>query len=528
MVVSASSHASEIGAALLKNGGNAVDAAVAVGFALAVLFPEAGNLGGGGFMLIRMKGGESVFIDFREKAPEHSWRDMYVDSGGKVTLDATRGVLSAGVPGTVGGLLYALKKYGRLKASDVLDPAVMAAKNGFIVDERLGRRLREYREELAKYPSTKKIFFKDDNPLAPGDTLFQDDLAETLARIREYGEDDFYAGKTSRLMIEQMKRDGGLITERDLKLYRPVERPPVRGTYRGHEIISAPPPSSGGICLIEMLNMLERYDIGKMGYHSAGSVHVISEAMKRVFADRSEYLGDPDFVKIPVDSLISKEYALRLAAGIDTAISIPSIRLKPGLETPEDPNTTHYSVVDPEGNCVAVTYTINDYFGSQVIVDGAGFFLNNEMDDFSSKPGTGNSYGLIGGYANSIHPYKRPLSSMTPTIVLKDGKPLMVLGARGGSRIITAVAQAIINVIDYRFQIKEAVAEPRFHHQWMPDELRFEKQAFNPDVLLRLSSMGHRCGETVSPLGALEAIYLEDGLIHGAPDYREGGTAAGY
>ncbi|MBI5019825.1 MAG: gamma-glutamyltransferase [Ignavibacteriales bacterium] len=531
MVVSADRLASEVGLSILKKGGNAVDAAVAIGFTLAVVFPEAGNIGGGGFMLIRENTGKSVVIDFRETSPKSAWRDMYLDSLNNVSKNSVRGVLSAGVPGTVAGLLKALKDYGTMSTGDVITPAIDIAENGFIVNRRLEEKILEYETDLRAYPSTIKAFFKNGNRYVAGDTLVQPDLAKTLRRIRNHGVDEFYAGETANMILNQMQNDGGLITKEDLKNYTPKIREPLRGSYRGYEIISIPPPSSGGVCLIEMLNILENYNLHAMGFHSSKSVHVISEAMKRVYSDRSEYLGDPEFTRVPTDILISKKYAVERSSDIDTMKSAISGSIKPGIVDMKDhPNTTHYAVIDSLGNCVSVTYTINDIFGSQVIVAGAGFFLNDEMDDFSSKPGIPNSYGLIGGYANSIEPRKRPLSSMTPTIVTKDGKPIMILGARGGSAIITSVLQTIINVIDFKMDISSAVNTFRFHHQWMPDTLFYEKFCLPIDVNQNLKIKGHNPCEKENYYGAVQAIMIdpEKKMIYANPDFREGGSAKGY
>jgi len=531
MVVSAHRLASEVGVEIMKKGGNAVDAAVAVGFALSVVFPEAGNIGGGGFMLIRKSDGEAICIDFREKAPKAAWCDMYIDSSGNVTQNSVRGHLSVGVPGTVAGLLKALENYGTMKLSTVIEPSISLAKNGFIVDENLSNNLREYEKDLRKYESTVKYFFRNGEVYKQGDTIRQPDLAKTLERIKIHGAKDFYRGETARLIVEEMKNGGGLITNEDLANYEAIIREPLVGNYRDYEIISVPPPSSGGICLIEILNTLEHFDLSSLGYHSSRSIHIIAEAMKRVYADRAEYLGDADFITIPTEVLTSKKYSDELANGIDTLHAKPSNSISSKIRHINEPqNTTHYSVIDSSGNCVAVTYTLNDLFGSQVVVDSAGFFLNNEMDDFSSKPGSPNSYGLVGSYANSIEGGKRPLSSMSPTIILHNNKPVLILGARGGSRIITAVLQVIINMIDYKMDIDDAVNFPRFHHQWLPDELIYERFCFPEDVVQNLIAKGHNVKEVKSKIGALEVIYIDqsNGYIYGVPDSREGGTAIGF
>ncbi len=531
MVVSAHRLASEVGVEMIKNGGNAVDAAVAVGFALAVVFPEAGNIGGGGFMLIRNNDGESVCIDFREKAPKDAWRDMYLDDSGIVTKQSVRGHLSVAVPGTVAGLLKALEDFGTLSTKDVLQPAIELAELGFVVDRRLEENFKSYEKDLREFPSTVNTYFQNGNLYIEGDTLYQPDLAKTLRRIQKYGITDFYKGETAQLILEEMKNGGGLITEEDLSNYKPVIRKPLRGTYRDYEIITVPPPSSGGVCLLELLNLLEGFDLKRLGYQSSRTVHIMTETMKQVYADRAEFMGDPDYVSVPVEMLISKHYAKEQREKVDTMRAKSSNSIKAGTSyIKERENTTHYSVIDSFGNCVAVTYTINDLFGSQVVVDGAGFFLNNEMDDFSSKQGIPNSYGLVGSGANAIEGGKRPLSSMTPTIVLKEGKPILILGARGGSKIITAVLQTILNVIDYGMSIQDAVSFPRFHHQWLPDELIYERSCLPEDVIHNLQLKGHITKEVKSKSGAIQAIFIEQetGWIYGVSDPREGGEAAGY
>ncbi len=531
MVVSANRLASEVGVKIMKAGGNAVDASVAVGFALAVVFPEAGNIGGGGFMVLRMKNGASTTIDFREKAPERASRTMYLDSAGNPTDRSVNGHLSVGVPGTVAGFAKALKEFGTMKLRDVLRPAVELATRGFVVDSRLAGNLQSYSEELKAYPATTGIFFRGGKPLREGDSLRQPELANTLERIRKSGPDEFYQGQTARLIVAEMERGHGLISADDLKHYQAAERKPVEGTYRGYDLIAMAPPSSGGICLLELLNIIEGYDIASMGYHSSRSVHVMAEAMKRVFADRNEFLGDPDFVANPVERLISKDYAARLRAGIDPLKATPSNLIRhDSTGHDEGRNTTNYVVADQYGNIVSTTYTLNDAFGSKVIVTGAGFFLNDEMDDFSVKPGVPNLYGLIGGDANAILPGKRPLSSISSTIVLKDGKPIMALGARGGSMIITSVFQTLVNVIDFGMNIQEAVDAPRFHHQWLPDTLSFEKFCLPADVLDNLRQNGYALKQLDMPVGEVEALMIDPvgGWIYGGPDPHEGGVAAGY
>lgn len=531
MVVSAHHLATEVGVEILKRGGNAVDAAVAVGFALAVVFPEAGNIGGGGYMLIREHDGNAVVIDFREKAPKAATKNMYLDSAGNVTTKSLVGHLASGVPGTVAGLLNALEKFGTMDRTHILQPAIDIAERGVVVDERLAKTLEAYREELLVFSSTKEIYTRNDSVLKEGDTLRNPDLVRTLRRIQEEGNDGFYEGETAQLIIEEMQRGGGIISLEDLAVYKPLLRKPLSIAYRGYEILSTPPSSSGGICLSQLLNIVEAYNLSAMGYHSSKAVHVMTEAMKRVYADRAEYLGDPDFMDVGIERMISKEYAAQRRSEIDTNASTPSFHVRAGeITLQEQEHTTHYVVADQWGNIVSTTYTINDLFGNKVIVKGAGFFLNNEMDDFAVKAGTPNVYGLTGGDANAIAPEKRPLSSMTPTIVVKDGKPVIALGARGGSKIITAIFQTLVNVIDFGMDVQQAVDAPRFHHQWLPDELLVEKYCLPKDVVENLKRMGHEIKEVEYAFAALEVLWYDaaTGYYYGAPDHREGGVALGY
>jgi gamma-glutamyltranspeptidase/glutathione hydrolase len=531
MVVSSDSLATQVGVEILKKGGNAVDAAVAVGFALAVTYPQAGNIGGGGFMVIRMANGETVTIDFREKAPMKASENMFLDENGNFVPEKSQvGHLSVGVPGSVAGLLLALEKYGTMSRREVLEPAIELAEKGFIVNEGLANAFKNAFEHFKKFPSTMRYFSKNGQPYSAGDRLVQKDLAKVLKLIRDKGRDGFYKGKVADLIVEEMKRGGGLITYEDLENYQPVLRKPVVGNYRGYEIISMGPPSSGGVCLIELLNILENFDLKKYGFGSSYTIHYLVEAMKRVYADRAEYLGDPDFVQIPLDKLLSKEYAKELASEIDTFYATPSSRIIRSVSpTSEGVHTTHYSVVDRWGNVVAVTTTINSYFGSMVAVDGAGFFLNNEMDDFSAKPGAPNQFGLLGSKANSIQPGKRMLSSMTPTIVLKNGKPFLVLGSPGGSTIITSVLQVILNVVDFGMNIQEAVDSPRIHHQWYPDQIFFERRGLPRDVIENLERRGHKLVERAGYQGEVQAILIdENGVKYGAVDPRGYGLAMGY
>jgi len=531
MVVSSDSLATRVGVEILKKGGNAVDAAVAVGFALAVTYPQAGNIGGGGFMVIRMANGETITIDFREKAPMKASEDMFLDENGNFVPERSQiGHLSVGVPGSVAGLLLALEKYGTMSRKEVLKPAIKLAEKGFIVNEGLANAFKNAFEHFKKFPSTMKYFSKNGQPYKAGDRLVQKDLAKVLKLIRDKGRDGFYKGRVADLIVEEMKRGGGLITYEDLENYQPVLRKPVVGNYRGYEIISMGPPSSGGVCLIELLNILENFDLKKYGFGSSYTIHYLVEAMRRVYADRAEYLGDPDFVQIPLDKLLSKEYAKELASEIDTFFATPSSRIIRSVSPiSEGVHTTHYSVVDRWGNVVAVTTTINSYFGSMVAVDGAGFFLNNEMDDFSAKPGAPNQFGLLGSKANSIQPGKRMLSSMTPTIVLKNGKPFLVLGSPGGSTIITSVLQVILNVIDFGMNIQEAVDSPRIHHQWYPDQIFFERRGLPRDVIENLEKRGHKLVERDGYQGEVQAILIdENGVKYGAVDPRGYGLAMGY
>jgi gamma-glutamyltranspeptidase/glutathione hydrolase len=508
IVVSIDELASKAGAEIMQQGGNAIDAAVATGFALAVVYPQAGNLGGGGFMLIRMADGKTHFIDFREEAPAAATADMYLDAQGNVIEGASEyGYKAVGVPGSVAGLVHAEKKYGKLTLPQVMAPAIRLAREGFALQWQEARDLRED-SHLADYPESRRIFQRDGNFYKQYEIFRQPELARTLERIAK-NPDDFYRGAMANELAAAIQHGGGLVTAEDLAHYQVKEREPLSGTYRGYEVISAPPPSSGGIVLIETLNILEGYDLAKAGSRSAESVHLTTEAFRRAFFDRAEFLGDPDFTKLPIAQLTDKKYAEAWRSTIDPDHATPSKDLqRPAifealaqsapqqkhqqLSPPrESPHTTHYSVVDADGNAVAVTTTINDWFGSRVTATGLGFILNDEMDDFSAKAGAPNGDGLIQGAANSIGPGKRPLSSMTPTIVLKDGKLFLVLGSPGSSRIITTVALAIMGVVDYGMNIQEAIDAPRFHNQWMPDVLSVEAW-FAPDAVHALEKMGYK------------------------------------
>jgi len=531
MVVTANEIASKVGMEVLKRGGNAIDAGVAVGYALAVVNPSAGNIGGGGFMVIRLSDGRATTIDFREKAPGKSSPNMYLDEDGNVILGlSTFGYLAVGVPGTVAGLSMALSRYGTMPLKELMKPAVELAERGFPMYQGLYREIIGSKNSFLKFPSTSAIFLKNDGFYEIGENFIQRDLARTLSLIAEYGQDVFYTGKIADLIERDMKKNGGLITKDDLMNYRAVEREPIIGSYRGYKIISMGPPSSGGIVLNEILNIIEFYDIRKMGHNSSEAIHIIAEGERRAYADRARYLGDGDFVSIPKNGLISKKYAKELNSGIDPEKASSSQEINHGDPYPfESEETTHFSIVDRFGNAVACTYTLNGGFGSKVVVDGAGFLLNNEMDDFSIRPDYPNIYGLTGGEANSIKPDKRMLSSMTPTIIEKDDKLFMVTGSPGGSRIITTVLQVIINVIDYEMNIKEAVDSPRFHHQWKPDIIYYEPYGFPKDVLKNLEKMGHKVSSR-SYMGDANSILvdLEDGILYGAGDSRTDGKAVGY
>jgi len=532
MVVSTSRLASEVGAEILKKGGNAVDAAVATAFALAVTFPSAGNIGGGGFMLIRWaKTGKAVVVDYREEAPGRAERDMYLNEKGEVIPRAsTLGYLSIGVPGTVAGLSLALERYGTMSLPEVMAPAIRLAEKGFVVTPSFSRSLERNAPRFSRFPSTSAIFLKNGKPYQPGELFLQPDLARTLRLIAREGPSAFYRGEIARLIVKEMERGGGLITREDLASYKAYIRQPVRGSYRGYEILSVPPPSSGGVALVQLLNILEGFDLSSMGHNTPESISLMVEAEKLVYADRTEYLGDPGFVHIPVQGLISKRYAADRRKKINLLHATPSDQIKHGLPTPyESEETTHFSVVDHQGNAVANTYTLNGGYGSKVVVEGAGFFLNNEMDDFSSKPGYPNMYGLVGGEANAIAPHKRMLSSMTPTILLKDGRLFMVIGTPGGSTIITTVLQVILNVIDHRMNIQQAVAAPRVHHQWTPDLLYIEKDTLPAEVLKALIRRGCQIKERGS-IGDAHGILVDPttGKLWGGADPRMDGVAVGY
>lgn len=529
MVSSQERRASAIGVEVLKRGGNAVDAAVAVGFALAVTLPRAGNLGGGGFMLVHLaKTGETVAIDYRETAPAAATRDMFLGADGKPDPAKSRDSgLSIGVPGTVRGLALAHEKYGsgKLTFAQLIEPAIRLAREGFEIEDDLADSLPGAVAKFKRHPASTAIFLKEGKPLAIGDRLVQTDLATTLEGIAKGGPDSFYTGRVAAAIAASVRAAGGVMTEADLADYRAVIRAPVKGSYRGYEIASMPPPSSGGVHLVQILNILEGFDLTKLGSGSAAGLHLMAEAMKPAYADRATFLGDPDRVKVPVKGLISKKYAgtLRLALSADRARSADEIKAGDPLPYESD-QTTHFSVIDAEGNAVANTYTLNFSYGMGMVAPGTGVLMNNEMDDFSAKAGAQNAYGLVGGDTNSVHPGARPLSSMTPTILFRDGKPILVTGSPGGSRIITTVLQVIVNVVDFGMNIAEAVAAPRIHHQWQPDTLVVE-QGLSPDTIKLLLDKGHRVqpGRTS---GSANSIMVTKAGLEGTSDPRQRGTAA--
>ena len=535
MVVSQEAIASQVGADILEAGGNAIDAAVATGFALAVTLPRAGNLGGGGFMLVHLaKENKTIAIDYREMAPFDAHRDMFLDSQGNVDNEKARfSAQSSGVPGTVAGLLYALDNYGSMSISEVLKPAIQLASEGFKVNHDLADSLRLRAKRLQKHKASSEYFYKTDGKYyLPGDILVQSDLSLTLNRISQQGVSGFYQGKTADLIVKQMKRSGGLISIEDLANYRVVERQPVCGSFKQNKICAMPPPSSGGIHLIQMLNILENFDLENMGHNSAAYMHHLIEAMRSAYADRSLYLGDPDFTPVPVKQLIDKAYAKGLSKQINSNKARRSKDVYPGLDkwaasqSNESEETTHFSVWDKQGNIVSNTYTLNFAYGSGMAVAGAGFLLNNEMDDFSAKPGTANGYGLIGGSANAIQAKKRPLSSMTPTIVFDlNGKPSLATGTPGGSTIITIMLQMILNISEFNMGIAEATAAPRFHHQWLPDMAYFEN-GISSDSLYLLQKMGHHISPQSRVLGSTQSIAVKGKTLLGSADPRRQGAAA--
>lgn len=539
MVVTTDRYASEVGARILEAGGNAVDAAVATHFALAVVNPEAGNIGGGGFMVVRLANGETAALDFREQAPMAAHRDMYLDADGNLTDQSVVGHLAAGVPGSVQGMWDAHQRHGSLPWADLVQPAIDLA-NGVTVTERIHGSINNQTRALQPFPASVATFLPGGAAPAVGDTFAQADLAQTLTRIRDEGPDDFYRGRTATLIVEEMERGGGIITLDDLDRYTTDWREPVVFEYRGYTVLSMPPSSSGGVTLAEMSNILEGYDLGTMEWHGAEHIHLMAEAWKRAYADRNEYLADPDFVDMPIEQLTSDAYAAERRASMSLSAATPSLEVGPGIDLPEESeNTTHYSVVDAAGNAVSVTTTINSWFGNKVTVAGAGFLLNNEMDDFAAKPGTPNQFGLVQGENNAIEPGKRMLSAMTPTIVLApDGRLMMVVGTPGGSTIITTVFQTLSNVIDFGMSVADAVAAPRVHHQHLPDQITVEHAGLADGVIAELEALGHTVVvRTQGPpeayfggglSGDIQAIVIDDqGVMHGFSDQRRGGAAVG-
>ncbi len=526
MVVAQEPLAADVGLEVLRAGGNALDAAVAVAFALAVTHPAAGNIGGGGFLLARFADGRSTFIDFRERAPGAAGRDMYLDAGGALNDGSRVGWRAAGVPGTVKGLALAHEKYGSEDWAELLAPAIQLAEDGFPVPWALANSIKE-NLRLPLFDESRRIFLKGGEHYDVGDTFVQPELARTLQRIAHEGAEDFYHGEIARRLAGEMATHGGLVTLDDLASYEAVEREPLRGSYRGYTILTAPPPSSGGIGLLQMLGMLEGSGYEKAGAGSAAAIHYVAEVMRRFYADRSEYLADPDFYRVPTARLLSSEYIAARRASIDPAHASSSDAIGPAAAAgAESGETTHFSIVDAEGNAVSMTYTLNGSFGSGVTVPGLGFLLNNEMDDFSAKPGEANMFGLIQGEANRIQPGKRPLSSMTPTIVERDGRVYLVLGAPGGPRIINGVLEVLLNVLDFTMNIQDAVDRPRFHHQWKPDRLSLEP-GFSPDTIELLERRGHQIAP-IAGVAVVEAILYDGEWLQGATDRRGHGKAAGY
>jgi gamma-glutamyltranspeptidase/glutathione hydrolase len=531
LVVAQERLAAEIGAAVLQQGGNAIDAAVATGFAMAVTYPRAGNIGGGGFMVIHLADGRDVAIDYRETAPAAATRHMFLGADGKPDIAKSRdSALGIGVPGTVAGLAHALRDYGsgKFTLADILKPAIALARDGFTVADDIADTLPSMVRRMERWPTSLKVFSRPDGaPLRPGDLLKQPDLAATLQAISESGPRGFYEGAVADKLSRGIVAAGGLITTDDLKNYSAVERSPVRGSYRGYDLVAMPLPSSGGIVLVETLNMLEGFALADLAQGSAPSLHLLIESMKRAYADRARYLGDPAFVDAPTRTLMSKDYAARQRASIDPVKATPWTAALDAVPPREGSNTTHYSVMDSSGNAVSNTYTLNFPYGLGLVAEGTGVLLNNEMDDFTAAPGASNAFGLVGFEANLPGPGKRPLSSMSPTIVLKNGKPVLVTGSPGGSRIISTVLQVIVNVLDYNMDVAAAVSAPRLHHQWLPDEVRIER-GFSDATLDTLRAMGHAVKEPMGQTSANSIAVTPQGFA-GAPDPRtRGAAAAGY
>jgi gamma-glutamyltranspeptidase/glutathione hydrolase len=539
MVVSAQHLATQIGVDVLKRGGNAIDAAVAVGYALAVVYPAAGNLGGGGFMTIQFADGRKTFLDFRERAPLAASQNMYLDKDGRVVEGLTTiGWLAVGVPGTVSGLEYARKKYGTMTRAALIEPSIELAEDGFSLEQGDVDMLASVTEDFKRFPATANIFLNKGSPFTAGQRLVQHDLANTLRLIKEQGVNGFYRGKTAAAIVKASRAGGGIIDQEDLKRYKTRELPPLECDYRAYHVISAPPPGSGGVAICEMLNILEGYPLRELGWGSAQALHYEIEAMRHAFADRSSFIGDPDFISNPVRQLIDKGYAAKIRDAIKPDKAGVSSDIKQGIAPHEGSNTTHFSIIDDTGNAVSMTTTLNDPFGAKVVAAGTGVLMNDEMDDFTPNPGATNVYGFVQASANAIAPGKSPRSSMTPTILTKDGRPVLILGSPGGSRIITTVLQTILNVVDFQMDIQEAVDAPRIHHQWFPDETKIEPFALSPDTHKILESMGHRFDSSL-PANHVDAIMvgapsLEGKAIgrnrfYGANDPRGGtGLARGY
>ena len=533
MVVSTSSHASEAGIEILKKGGNAIDAAVAVGFALAVTSSSNGNIGGGGFLVASFANGLSITLDHREKAPSNAHPNMFLnDSGSVIPGMSLYSRASSGVPGTVDGLIRVLEDHGsgNISLREVLNPAIELAERGFFLSYFEANRLNVYKKFFERNKAASKIFIRSDGkPWKKGQKFIQKDLAKTLKKIARYGRDGFYSGTVAQLIVQEMKRGNGLITKEDLHNYESKYRPPILGTYKGYEIVSMGPPSSGGALLVNMLNMLENYPIDTISWNSSNYIHLLTEVERRAYADRAEHMGDPDFWDVPISMLTSKKYAKSRIKNIDLNKATPSSSVSASKKTSyESPETTHYSVVDRWGNAVSVTTTINLGYGNGCVVEGAGFFLNNEMDDFSSKPGVPNAFGLIGNEANAVGPGKRPLSSMTPTIVLKDSKPFIVIGSPGGSTIITTTMQTILNVVDHDMDIKEAVCASRFHSQWLPDVIQYEPRSLIEDLKKALEKKGHKLVQRGGYIGEANGIMISEEGYFGGGDCRGETSAIGY
>ncbi len=530
MVASTSEPASRAGLSILEKGGNAVDAAIAVALALAVTWPAGGNIGGGGFMLLRRSDGNAEVIDYRERAPLAATRDMYLDPKGNVIPGAsTVGYRAIAVPGTIAGLMLAHQRHGSLPWKELVEPARKLAADGFVLNWATIVSLRRAGELLAKFPESKRIFLRDGRPFQVGDRLVQPELAATL-RLLQNDPHDFYTGATAKKLVDDIRANGGIVTAQDLAEYSAVVRKPLEGHYRGYTLLTMPPPSSGGAVLLEMLHMLEKFPVGKLGHNSADELHLLVEVMRRAFADRAAYMGDTDFVKVPIAGLLDPRYAAAQAATIDLAHATPSAKVKPGDPLRyESPETTHFVVVDGKGNAVSNTYTLNALYGCGATARGTGILLNDEMDDFTSKPGVGNMFSLIQSEANAIAPKKRPLSAMTPTMVLKEGKLALALGSPGGPTIINTVLQVIVNVVDFGMSVAEAVAAPRIHHQWMPDTIAWEPFGLNKDTRAELEKRGHKFADVARPLGDAQAVAVDaEGDLLGASDPRQGGIPVGY